>query len=69
MTKRKTTRPKSSGGANELVALRLPRELLERIDGYAERLREETPGMRATRTDAIRILVSKALAFEDKRTG
>jgi hypothetical protein len=36
------------------------------VDDYAKRLQAENPGLRATRADALRVLLSKALAAEGK---
>ena len=44
-----------------VVPFRLPAELVRRLDRYAERLRKEQPGLRATRTDAVRVLLTEAL--------
>jgi metal-responsive CopG/Arc/MetJ family transcriptional regulator len=43
------------------VYVRLDDTLLARIDRYAERLAAEQPGFKPTRSDAIRILLHKAL--------
>ena len=43
------------------VAFRLPEELLERIDAYADRLSKATPGLTITRADAARMLLTQAL--------
>jgi hypothetical protein len=37
------------------------------LDAYAKRIQTENPGLRATRADALRVLLSKALATEAKR--
>jgi hypothetical protein len=50
----------------ELVAFRLEPELLKQLDDYAKRLQADNPGLRATRADALRVLLSKALAAEGK---
>ena len=43
------------------VTFRLPSALVKRIDAYAEVLREQTPGMRVSRTDAVRVLLTMSL--------
>ena len=43
------------------MTFRLPSALVERIDAYAEVLREQTPGMRVSRTDAVRVLLTMSL--------
>ncbi len=49
-------------GKTTLVAFRLENELLKRIDDYAKRLEESTPGLTLTRVDAVRVLLLRALA-------
>ena len=44
------------------VAFRLPSALIERIDGHAEHMNADLPGFGATRTDAVRTLLTAALA-------
>lgn len=44
-------------GKTTLVAFRLENELLKRIDAYAKRLEEETPGIKLARADAVRALL------------
>jgi hypothetical protein len=43
------------------VAFRLPDELLERVDRHAERMREAQPGVNVSRTDVVRMLLTRAL--------
>jgi predicted DNA-binding protein len=43
------------------LAIRLPPELIERLDAHAERMNREHPGLGATRTDAVRTLLTAAL--------
>ena len=51
------------------VAFRLPSVLVDRLDAYAERLRQENPGIRVSRADAVRLLLTRALeAVENVRT-
>jgi hypothetical protein len=45
--------------------VRLDEEILARIDRFAEKLAAEQPGFKPTRSDAIRILLHKALASEE----
>lgn len=40
------------------ITLRLPVDLLDRADAYAAQLDAERPGMRHSRTDAIRIALA-----------
>ena len=46
---------------DEQIVIRLPGALVERVDAHVERLRAEQPGLRITRSDAVRMLLSKAL--------
>ena len=46
------------------IVVRLPASLVERIDAYAERLREEQPGPAWRRSDVVRLLVTRSLASE-----
>ncbi len=43
------------------MGLRLPEELVVRLDRYLDKLREDLPGVELTRTDAIRTLLEKGL--------
>jgi hypothetical protein len=43
------------------IVLRLPAELVERIDACAAQLRESNPGLRISRSDAVRALIVRAL--------
>jgi hypothetical protein len=45
----------------EQVAFRLPKSLIARLDDYAAQLAEEQPGMAYTRTDVVRVLLTRAL--------
>ena len=49
-------------GKTTLVAFRLENELLKRIDAYAKRLEDQTPGLKLARADAVRILLVRGLA-------
>lgn len=51
--------------ATQQVGFRLPEDLLERVDEFAERMKENSPGMTVTRADAVRVLLTKALDDED----
>lgn len=52
--------------ATKQVAFRLDEELLERVDAYAERMTQATPGIQFTRVDAVRYLLTHALDERDK---
>lgn len=45
----------------QVIPFRLPQDLIRRLDRHAERLARRTPGLRATRADALRILLIEAL--------
>jgi metal-responsive CopG/Arc/MetJ family transcriptional regulator len=51
----------ASESSPKQIYVRLDDTLLSRIDRYAERLAAEQPGLKPTRSDAIRILLHKAL--------
>ena len=44
------------------VPLRLPHSLVQRLDRHADRLARRIPGATITRSTAIRVLLSQALA-------
>ena len=44
-----------------MLAVRLPEELLAKLDAYVEKLRENEPGFNINRTDAVRRILMKAL--------
>lgn len=48
------------------VTMRLPPELMERVDAYAKRVTSET-GIEVNRTAAIRALVLAGLEVKEKR--
>ena len=55
-------------GQDEQLVVRLPNALLERVDAYAERLRDEQPGPAWKRSDVVRLLLARALdSVEPKR--
>jgi hypothetical protein len=45
----------------EQVAFRLPKSLIAKLDDYAAQLAKEQPGMSFTRTDVVRVLLTRAL--------
>jgi len=51
----------------ENLGLRVPAELLERVDVELEALRRQHPGLRVTRSDMIRQLLTEAL--DRRQTG
>lgn len=54
-----------------VMPFRLPPAMVKRLDQHAERIRKAQPGLRATRSDALRMLVNEALdrAEEAARNG
>ena len=46
---------------DEQIVVRLPRALVERVDAHVEKLKKEQPGMRITRSDAVRMMLTRAL--------
>ena len=55
--------------ATRQVAFRLPVELVERLDAFAEQMKAESPGLRVTRADAARLLLTRALDASEKKRG
>jgi predicted DNA-binding protein len=43
------------------TGIRLPEELYERIDAFAERMQKEQPGLEVNRAMAIRVLITMGL--------
>lgn len=52
-----------------VIPFRLPAALVRRLDRHAARLRQEQPGLRVTRADALRLLLTEALDREEARRG
>ena len=50
------------------VTFRLETDLLDRLASYAEQLNRKNPGLKASRVDALRILLERALAQEEAET-
>ena len=49
-----------------VIPFRLSPELVKRLDQKAERMRREQPGLNASRADALRVLLVKALESESE---
>jgi hypothetical protein len=49
-----------------VIWVRLPTDLIRRLDAYAEELRAITPGVSITRTDAARAILTNALVTPKK---
>ena len=43
------------------LVVRLPGSLVGRVDDFAERMRNELPGVRFARAEAVRVLLTRAL--------
>lgn len=43
------------------TAFRIPAELVDRLDGYLMKLRKKQRGTKVTRSDALRLLLARAL--------
>ena len=61
MAKEKKAKVEGKAEQDEQLVVRLPKSLLERVDGYAERLRSEQPGPAWRRSDVVRLLLARAL--------
>jgi metal-responsive CopG/Arc/MetJ family transcriptional regulator len=48
------------------IYVRLDDDLIAKIDRYAERLAARQPGLKPSRSDAIRILLHKGLETEEE---
>ena len=64
-TRRRKITPQSqttaTGNDSQLV-VRLPGALVRRVDHFAARMRAELPGTRFARAEAVRVLLTRALA-------
>jgi hypothetical protein len=49
------------------IALRLPIALLDKIERYAESLRRQSPGLSLTRSDAMRMLLTRGLGRDGRK--
>ena len=50
------------------LAIRMERELLERVDQVAEQLAARFPGMNTSRSDVVRILINRGLEVLEAET-
>ena len=55
--------------ATKQVAFRLDEKLLKRVDSYAKKMGEATPGLEYSRVDAVRFLLTHALTDLESRRG
>ena len=58
--------PKHDDGSTPIM-IRTPNALVARLDAHVERLKARMPGVRFTRSDAIRALLESGLDAEEKR--
>jgi hypothetical protein len=69
LAKRKRGRPpgpKKTGAAQEQVLfVRAPLQLIQRIDAHLDRLKQRNPSFRLHRSDVVRTLVERAIALEE----
>lgn len=49
------------------MPLRIPKSMLAKVDRYVVRLQKEMPGLGITRSDAIRVLLERALTKEKSK--
>jgi len=61
-TTTKRGRPATVGPDTAPLAIRLPFDVLDQLDRYAEVMASRTPGIRYTRSDAVRHLIAVGLA-------
>lgn len=61
-------RPKKESTMDAL-SLRVPDEMVDKIDNYTEKLQDELPLLSISRADAIRQLIAVGLKVEQKRLG
>ncbi|MDF3070380.1 MAG: hypothetical protein K0R38_5981 [Polyangiaceae bacterium] len=53
--------PRATPGNDSQLVVRLPGTLVGRVDQYAARMRQELPGVRFARAEAVRVLLTRAL--------
>ena len=64
-----TLREMEEDMATKQVAFRFPVKLVERLDAFAEKLQRASPGLRVTRADAARLLLTRALEAANQDPG
>lgn len=68
--KRRRTSPRDARPSNDRqLVVRLPTSLVARVDGFAEHMRSELPGVRFARAEAVRVLLTRALDGIKARRG
>lgn len=65
-TEDEARRPPTTGGPKTFqIAIRLPDNLVARMDEYTERLKTDTPWVTVTRADAMRALLVRGLLIAE----
>jgi hypothetical protein len=59
--RKRKPKPPPRGNNDSQLVVRLPGSLVGRVDAFAERMREELPGVRFARAEAVRVLLTRAL--------
>jgi hypothetical protein len=59
--KHRPEQARRSGGNDRQIVVRLPAALVGRVDRFAAALRAELPGTRFARSEAVRVLLTRAL--------
>lgn len=62
-----TEKNETAEAETKQLAIRLPVEVIERIERHAARLKRATPGVGVTRTDALRSLLLDALDYAESQ--
>ena len=65
--KAKAAKAKAKDWATAAVAFRLAADLIERVDAHARRMEAAQPGLAFSRSDAVRVLLNKALDLEESK--
>ena len=69
MVDRRKAKRGLDGHQDAQLVVRLPQELLDRLDAYAERMRTEMPGARFKRAEAVRVLLTRSLDESEQKRG
>ena len=56
-------------GNDSQLVVRLPGDLIGRVDRFAEHMRAELPGARFARAEAVRVLLTRALDQHVSKAG
>lgn len=59
--KRASPAPPARATHDSQLVVRLPGTLVSRVDNFAARMRNELPGLRFARAEAVRVLLTRAL--------